>query len=134
MLKKFFNNIINWFRSEKYEPVFQYSGTWDVKYTDTGRVVNEHCHFVILKSNKGNYKLDATGYKPKHHGLYPEVFKYYRGLAEGIYVVKGGEIFIKEKDELDLTLEECNQKLQQAIADENYELAERLRKIIESKK
>ena len=129
-MKEFFNKIILFFTCERYTEVYQVTGTWTINYIDGLKGITKFCEFVIHKSNKGRYKMTYSGYNPRDHHLYAAVFKYCRCLNEGIYYVVGGELF---KYDEHLTLEECNEKLAKALEDENYELAEKIRKIIANK-
>jgi hypothetical protein len=129
-MNSFIKKIITFFTPEKFTEVYNKSGTWKIKYSNSDTFFDEYCYFSIHKSNKGHYKLTTSGHNPKSHNLYPEVFKFYRKLDEGKYYVSGGELFVKDEN---LTIEECEEKLKEAIQKEDYILAEKIRKIIENK-
>lgn len=129
-LKKF----KDFFSKEKYVEVYVARGTWNINYTDAPNLKDtKYSNYTILQSDKGRYKLDINGYQPKNHHLYDEIFKLYRGLCDGIYEIKGGIVLKKEPRYEDLSIEECNIRLQKAVDDENYELAEKIREIISKK-
>ena len=64
-------------------------------------------------------------------GAIDKLFKLYRGVVEGTHYIQGGEIFSKEKSLDELSLEECQLKLQEAIDNEDYELAEKIKNIMQ---
>jgi hypothetical protein len=131
-MKNFINKILLYFTPEKFTEIFFANGTWKLTYSNKpNSTYDEYCTFTILKSNKGKYKLTTSGYKPKDHSMYKEIFKKYRNLVEGKVYAEGGELFIKLDN---LTIEEYQEKLQQAIKDENYELASKIKQLIEKKK
>jgi hypothetical protein len=125
----------------KFEVVYSKSGTWKILSNGNEHPYNEYCHFDILCNDvTEKYKLDYRGYKPESHTLYPELFKYMRMLNEGLAFCRGGELFTynetdrgrtngKEVSSMNET--ECHVYLNRAIEDEDYELAEKLRKQIE---
>lgn len=131
MLKKIINTIKNWFTIERYDAVFHHKGDWKITHANTGLVTDECSIYTILQSNKGNYKLEYSGYKPKQHSTYENLFKLYRGVVEGTHYIQGGEIFSYEKSLDELSLEECQVKLQEAIDNEDYELAEKIKNIMQ---
>jgi hypothetical protein len=121
----------------KFIVVFSKSATWDVDYGE-GLIVNKYCHFDILHNDVTNeYKLECRGYNPESHSLYETLFKYMRRLNEGTSIIKGGEIYnvtspqtnTKDVDTMNET--ECQVLLDKAVKDEDYELAEKLRKRLE---
>lgn len=121
----------------EFEVVYSKSGTWDVKYSGE-KTYNEYCHFDILYNEyTGKYILKSRGYKSESHTLYGEIFKYMRMLNEGLAYIKAGEIYTySSKDDnktngknIDTMNEtECNAYLNKAIEEENYELAEKIKR------
>lgn len=136
---------MNWFKKlffkGKYEVVYSTYGTWEVKYGTDGSYENEYCSYNILYNDvTKHYKLETSGYKPLYHNLYNTVFKIMRELNEGSSYVKGGNIYSKSDVLTDTELPksvdamnetECNIYLTKALEDENYELAEKIRKRLE---
>jgi hypothetical protein len=124
----------------EFEVVFSKAGTWDIN-TSNGKTYNEYCHFDILYNDvTKKYKLEYRGYKPESHSLYDELFKRMRLLNEGLAYHKGGELFaynekdadnLNGKDISSMNETECQAYLDKAIEEEDYELAEKLRKQLE---
>jgi hypothetical protein len=124
----------------EFEVVYSKSGTWDIN-TSNGKTYNEYCHFDILYNDvTKKYKLEYRGYKPESHTLYGELFKRLRLLNEGLAYHKGGELFpynekdvdnVNGKDISSMNETECQAYLDKAIEEEDYELAEKLRKQLE---
>jgi hypothetical protein len=121
----------------EFEVVFSKSGTWDIKI-GKDRSYNEYCHFDILYNDvTKKYKLVHRGHNPEGHSLYSELFKWMRKLNEGTYYVKGGEIYetnpskTNGKDVSSMNETECQAYLNKAIQEEDYELADKLRKRLE---
>jgi len=99
---------------------------------------NEYCVVNILHNPVTNvYKFKASGYKPENHSAYQTIFKWYRGLVDGTLYVKGGEIYeitpsnTNGKDVSSMNETECQVYLNKAIEEENYELADKIRKQLE---
>ncbi len=123
-----------------FEVVYSKSGTW--KITTYGKnFYNEYCHFDILFNDvTKKYKFECRGHKPESHPMYPEIFKYYRMLNEGLAYHKGGELYTYKpsdsgttngKDISSMNETECQAYLKQALEEEDYELAEKIRKQLE---
>ena len=124
-----------------FEVVYSKGGTWNISYGSEGKTYNEYCHFDILYNDvTRKYELKHRGYKSESHSLYPEIFKYLRLLNEGLAYHKGGELFTynetdgnkvngKSIDNMNET--ECQSYLNKAIEDEDYELADKIRKQLE---
>lgn len=130
--------LINLFKGKgKYEVVYSKSGTWEV--TIGKNLVNEYCHYDILyNKNTNHYKLQHRGYKPEAHTLYEFMFKSMRKLNEGTMVVSGGELYdttpkpkVNEKSVEMLNETECEAYLKKALEEEDYMLAEQIRKRLE---
>lgn len=138
---------MNWFKKllgfkdkETFEVVYSKSGTWEIN-TNNNKMYNEYCHFDILYNDvTKKYKMEHRGYKPESHSLYSELFKYLRLLNEGLAYHKGGELFTYNetdggktngKDISSMNETECQSYLNMAIQDENYELADKIRKQLE---
>lgn len=130
--------LINLFKGKgKYEVVYSKGGTWEV--TIGKDVVNEYCHYNILYNKTTNhYKLQHRGYKPEAHRLYDIMFKTVRKLNEGTLVVRGGELYdtvptlkVNEKPVEMLNETECEAYLKKALEEEDYMLAEQIRKRLE---
>lgn len=125
----------------EFEVVYSKSGTWDIKYNGGKSSYNEYCHFDILYNDvTKKYKLEYRGYKPESHSLYNDLFKYMRLLNEGLAYHKGGELYTYNekdsgktngKDISSMNETECQAYLTRAIEEEDYELAEKLRKQLE---
>ena len=125
----------------EFEVVYSKSGTWDVKYNGGKSSYNEYCHFDILYNDvTKKYKLVYRGYKPESHSLYNDLFKYMRLLNEGLAYHKGGELYTYNekdggktngKDISSMNETECQAYLTRAIEEEDYELAEKIRKQLE---
>ena len=121
-----------------FEVVYCKSGTWKINYDDAGGKYDEFCHFDILYNDvTKKYKLEHRGYKPESHPLFGELFKHMRLLNEGLAYHKGGELFAYNKTDVGKTNgkdissmneTECQAYLNNAIQDENYELADKIRK------
>jgi hypothetical protein len=137
-----FKKLFNIFNKGKYEIVYSISGTWEISYGKGYGVRNQYSNYHILYNDVTNhYKLESTGYNPTNHHLYPEIFKFMRRLNEGTAYVKGGEIFLenqivqntnsdaKSVDTMNET--ECQIYLAKALEEENYELAEQIKKRLE---
>ena len=139
---------MNWFKKllgfkdkGTFEVVYSKCGTWDVTGENNVLIKNEYCHFDILFNDvTKKYKLEQRGWKPESHPMYPEIFKYYRLLNEGLAYHKGGELYTyKEsdggktngKDVSSMNETECQAYLNQALEEEDYELAEKIRKQLE---
>lgn len=84
--------------------------------------------------------MEHRGFKPESHSLYPELFKYMRMLNEGLAYHKGGELYpynetdsgkTNGKNISSMNETECQVYLNKAIEDENYELADKIRKQLE---
>lgn len=124
----------------EFEVVYSKSGTWDINL-DSGKMYNEYCHFDIHYNDvTKKYKLTHRGYKPESHRLYLELFKYMRMLNEGLAYHRGGELFtyndtdgnkVNGKSIDDMNETECQAYLSKAIEDEDYELADKIRKRLE---
>jgi hypothetical protein len=124
----------------EFEVVFSKSGTWDIN-TSNGKTYNEYCHFDILYNDvTKKYKLEYRGYKPESHSLYDDLFKHMRLLNEGFAYHKGGELYTYDetdggktngKDISSMNETECQAYLNMAIQEENYELADKIRKQLE---
>lgn len=134
---------MNWFtklfNKGKYEIVFSTYGNWKVNYGEEYGSVNKYCNYNILYNDlTKHYKLECEGYQPLYHNLYPKIFKYMRKLNEGTAYIKGGEIYLNDSKEtkqqdnsksVDTMNEtECNIYLAKALKEENYELAEQIKK------
>lgn len=125
----------------EFEVVYSKSGTWNIQYNNKGATYNEYCHYDILYNGvTKKYKLECRGYKPESHTLYNELFKWMRMLNEGLGYHKGGEIFLYKqsdsgktngKDISSMNETECQAYLNKAIEEEDYELAEKIRKQLE---
>ena len=125
----------------EFEVVYSKSGTWNVKYNGGKSSYNEYCHYDILYNDvTKKYKLECRGYQPESHTMYVELFKYLRLLNEGFAYHKGGELYTyKESDSgktngkeiSSMNETECQAYLNKAIEDEDYELAEKIRKQLE---
>ena len=121
----------------EFEVVFSKSGVWNVSYSGD-KTYNEYCHSDILYNEyTGKYILKSRGYNSESHTLYGEIFKYMRMLNEGLAYIKGGEIYTySSKDDnktngknIDTMNEtECNAYLNKAIEEEDYELAEKIKR------
>jgi len=124
-----------------FEVVYSRSGTWNITYNNKGSVYNEYCHFDILYNDvTKKYKLVHRGHNPESHPMYVELFKYMRMLNEGLAYHKGGELYIYNdsnsgktngKDISSMNETECQAYLKQALEEEDYELAEKIRKQLE---
>jgi hypothetical protein len=124
----------------EFEIIYSKSGTWKITFNGGGKY-NEYCHFDILYNDvTKKYKLEHRGHKPESHSLYPELFKYMRMLNEGLAYHKGGELYkycetdgnkTNGKDITSMNETECQSYLNKAIEDENYELADKIRKQLE---
>lgn len=138
---------MNWFKKllgfkdkETFEVVYSKSGTWEIN-TNNNKMYNEYCHFDILYNDvTRKYELKHRGYKSESHSLYPEIFKYLRLLNEGLAYHKGGELFtynetdgnkVNGKSINNMNETECQSYLNKAIEDEDYELADKIRKQLE---
>ena len=130
--------LINLFKGKgKYEVVYSKAGTWEV--TIGKDLVNEYSHYDILYNKTTNhYKLQHRGYKPEAHSLYDFMFKTMRKLNEGTMTVSGGELFdtvptpkVNEKPVEMLNETECEAYLKKALEEEDYMLAEQIRKRLE---
>lgn len=130
--------LINLFKSKgNYEVVYSKAGTWEV--TIGKNLVNEYCHYDILYNKTTNhYKLQHRGYKPESHTLYEFMFKTMRKLNEGTMIVSGGELYnttptpkVNEKPVEMLNETECEAYLKKALEEEDYMLAEQIRKRLE---
>ena len=139
---------MNWFKKllgfkDKgiFEVVYSKCGTWDITYGSDGKSYNEYCHFDILYNDvTKKYKMEHRGYKPESHTLHSELFKYLRLLNEGFAYHKGGELYTYNdsdsgktngKDISSMNETECQAYLNQALEEEDYELAEKIRKQLE---
>jgi hypothetical protein len=133
-----FRNVLNFFRKGKYEVVYSTSAKWKVKWDGT-MSTNEYSYYEILHNKiKNHYILKEKGYMPKAHTMYGQLFKLTRKLNEGDAYVKGGEIYSYtektvslDKEIKDMNETECRVYLAKAIKEENYELAEQIRKQLE---
>lgn len=124
----------------EFEVVYSKSGTWNID-TNNNKMYNEYCHYDILYNDvTKKYKLKCRGYKPESHSLYGELFKYMRLLNEGFAYHKGGELYAYNdtdagktngKDISSMNETECQAYLNRALEDEDYELAEKIRKQLE---
>lgn len=124
----------------EFEVVYSKSGTWEIN-TGNGKMYNEYCHFDILYNDvTKKYKLSYRGHKPESHSLYDDLFKYMRLLNEGLAYHKGGELYtynhtdgnkVNGKSIDDMNETECQAYLSKAIEDEDYELADKIRKRLE---
>lgn len=124
----------------EFEIVYSKSGTWKIN-THNSKMYNEYCHFDILYNDvTKKYKMEHRGFKPESHSLYPELFKYMRMLNEGLAYHKGGELYpynetdsgkTNGKNISSMNETECQVYLNKAIEDENYELADKIRKQLE---
>ena len=139
---------MNWFKKllgfkdkGTFEVVYSKSGTWNIKYNDKGSTYNEYCHFDILYNDvTKKYKLEHRGHKPESHPLHEALFKYMRMLNEDLAYIKGGDIYTNDspdggktngKDISSMNETECQAYLKQALEEEDYELAEKIRKQLE---
>jgi protein-arginine kinase activator protein McsA len=139
---------MNWFKKllgfkdkGTFEVVYSKSGTWNVMGENNALIRNEYCHFDILFNDvTKKYKLEHRGYRPESHLMYPELFKYMRMLNEGLAYHKGGELYTYKESDSDITNgkdissmneTECQVYLNQALEEEDYELAEKIRKQLE---
>lgn len=138
---------MNWFKkllgfkdTGTFEIVYSKCGTW--KITTYGKnFYNEYCHFDIFYNDvTKKYKLEYRGHKPESHPLHNELFKYMRMLNEELAYIRGGEIYIKKesdsgttngKDISSMNETECQAYLNRALEEEDYELAEKIRKQLE---
>ena len=121
----------------EFEIVYSISGTWNVKYNGD-KTYNEYCHFDIYHNEyTGKYVLKCRGYKAESHTIYRDVFKYMRMLNEGLAYIKSGEIYTYKSEDDNMTNgknidkmneTECNAYLNKAIEEENYELAEKIKR------
>lgn len=124
----------------EFEVVYSKSGTWEIN-TNNNKTYNEYCHFDIHYNDvTKKYKLTHRGYKPESHSLYDDLFKYMRLLNEGLAYHKGGELYtyndtdgnkVNGKSINDMNETECQAYLSKAIEDEDYELADKIRKRLE---
>jgi hypothetical protein len=138
---KWLNKLLGIKPKGEFEVVYSKSGTWNISYGSGDKTYNEYCHFDILYNDATKkYKLNHRGYKPDSHTLYPELFKYMRMLNEGLAYHKGGELFTYSetdngktngKDISSMNETECQAYLNMAIQEENYELADKIRKQLE---
>ncbi len=137
-LKKLFNI----FNKGKYEIVYSTYGTWQITFGKGFGYSNEYCNYEILFNDvTKHYKLECKGHMPKNHDMYPNLFKAMRKLNEGTAYIKGGEIYTKNSDNtkqvgeskpIDTMNEtECKIYLAKALEEENYELAEEIKKRLE---
>ena len=136
-----FNKLLGFKDKGTFEVVYSKSGTWNISYGSEGKTYNEYCHFDILYNDvTKKYKLEHRGWKSESHTMYPELFKYMRMLNEGLAYHKGGELYTYNDSDGDITNgkdissmneTECQVYLNQALEDEDYELAERIRKQLE---
>lgn len=127
----------------EFEVVYSKSGTWEIN-TNNNKMYNEYCHYDILYNDvTKKYKLKCRGYKPESHSLYDELFKRMRLLNEGFAYHKGGELYsyndtdagkTNGKDISSMNETECQAYLNRALEDEDYELAEKIRKQLEKYK
>lgn len=127
----------------EFEVVYSKSGTWEIN-TNNNKMYNEYCHYDILYNDvTKKYKLECRGYKPESHSLYDELFKRMRLLNEGLAYHKGGELYsynetddnkTNGKDISSMNETECQAYLNRALEDEDYELAEKIRKQLEKYK
>lgn len=131
------NKILGIKPKGEFEVVYSKSGTWDINHHGKNSY-NEYCHFDILYNDvTKKYKLEHRGYRPESHKLFPDLFQYMRKLNEGTYYIKGGELYDKlpiksnGKEVSSMNETECHAHLNKAIEDEDYELAEKLRKQLE---
>lgn len=139
---------MNWFKKllgfkdkGTFEVVYSKSGTWNITRENNVLIRNEYCHFDILFNDvTKKYKLEQRGWKPESHTMYPELFKYMRMLNEGLAYHKGGELYTYKESDSDITNgkdissmneTECQVYLNQALEEEDYELAEKIRKQLE---
>ena len=139
---------MNWFKKllgfkgkGTFEVVYSKSGTWNISYGSEGKTYNDYCHFDILFNDvTKKYKLEHRGYRPESHTMYPTIFKYLRLLNEGLAYHKGGELYTYKESDSDITNgkdissmneTECQVYLNQALEEEDYELAEKIRKQLE---
>lgn len=133
MLQLIIKSFTNWFQKPKLTPVFFSKGNWG----DNGEIVG-YCTFTIMFNElTKKYTLQIEGEDPKAHSLYSILFNTVISLNEGSLIVKGGKIYnigqapfeikLEGRYEKELTLEECNTLLQQALEEENYEFAEKIK-------
>lgn len=129
-----------WWRKNKGEflVVYSSSATWSVN--GNGSPYNEYCNYDILYNSVTNeYKLVMDGYRPRDHTAFDKVNKTLIGLREGVYYARTGVIYItnsksKKENSLDVSKmneTECKVQLDIALKEENYELAEKIRKRLE---
>lgn len=137
-----FKRILNFFSKGTYEIVYSTYGTWEVTYGDTGGMANKYCNYNILYNDiTKHYKLETSGYQPTNHDMYSNIFKAMRRLNEGSAYIKGGDIYTKDTTKTNeqsnsksvdsMNETECNVYLAKALEEENYELAERIKKRLE---
>jgi hypothetical protein len=132
------NKLLGFKDKGTFEVVFSKSGIWNISYGSEGKTYNEYCHFDILYNDvTKKYKLEHRGWKPESHTRYPTIFKYMRMLNEGLAYHKGGELYTYNekdsgktngKDISSMNETECQSYLTRAIEEEDYELAEKIRK------
>ena len=138
---KWLNKLLGVKPKGEFEVVYSKSGIWNISYGSEGKTYNEYCHFDILFNDvTKKYKLEHRGYNSESHSLYPELFKYMRMLNEGLAYHKGGELYkyndsdggkTNGKDISSMNETECQSYLNRALEDEDYELAEKIRKQLE---
>jgi len=127
----------NWFKKSELTPVFFIMGNW----ADEDKIVG-HCMFtIIFNESTKKYTLKIEGQDPKEHNLYHVLFNAVILLNEGSLIVKGGKIYdagqvsfeikLEGRYEKELTLEEYQSYLKQALEEENYELAEKIKNQID---
>lgn len=121
---------MNWFKKLL---GFKDKGTFEVVYSKSGTC-------ILFNDVTKKYKLEHRGYRPESHLMYPELFKYMRMLNEGLAYHKGGELYTYKESDSDITNgkdissmneTECQVYLNQALEEEDYELAEKIRKQLE---
>jgi hypothetical protein len=137
---------MNWFKKllgfkdkGTFEVVYSKCGTWNIKLGQG--TYNEYCHFDILYNDvTKKYKLVHRGHNSESHPLHEVLFKYMRMLNEGLAYIKGGDIYTNDppnggktngKDVSSMNETECQAYLRQALEEEDYELAEKIRKQLE---
>ena len=134
----FLRKLLGIYKGEN-ELVVSQSGTWNIQISENN-VYNDYCHFDIYYNDyTKKYTLKIRGYKPESHKIYPKVFKAVRMLNEGIAYVRAGEVYSYNGTNVNETTAygkpvntlnetECTAYLNKAIEEEDYELAEVLKK------
>lgn len=135
---------MNWFKrlfiKDKITPVFFKTSRWEIIDSDGKVIKDEFSYFEIFHNQTtGEYILKESGYKPRANSEYIQCYKIMRMLNEGKLYVESGELFYTDKNNgvvdnkeiNNLNETECQIYLAKALKEENYELAEKLRRRLE---